>query len=127
MMGSQIRPKKGKQRRLRGGTEQGTKHGEANWRRTRTEQEQAGDVTKVAWIGNCVVIGNSSGINQERRQLLDREGESYAGAEGRQNEQTRIRSHNKWRQVKASNFLSASPLQFLLSASPLQFLLFTTF
>ena len=41
----------------------------------------AGDVTKVAWIGN------SSGIDQEQRQLLDRESGSYAGAERRQNRQ----------------------------------------
>ena len=44
------------------------------------------DVTKAAWIGNHVVIGNWSGIDWERSQLLDHESESYAGAEGRRNE-----------------------------------------
>ena len=46
-----------------------------------------GDITRATRIGNRVEIGNSLGIDQEQRRLLDREGESYAGAEGRQNEQ----------------------------------------
>ena len=41
----------------------------------------AGDFTKVAQIGN------SLGIYWEWRQLLDHEGESYVGVEGRWNEQ----------------------------------------
>ena len=44
-----------------------------------------GDVTKVAWIGNHVDIGNLLGIDREQRQLLDCEGESYGRVEGRQN------------------------------------------
>ena len=46
-----------------------------------------GDITTATWIGNHVKIGNSSGIDWEWRQLLDHKGESYAGAEGRQNKQ----------------------------------------
>ena len=42
-----------------------------------------GGVSKVTWIGNCVGIGNWLGIDQEWHQLLDCEGEGYAGAEGR--------------------------------------------
>ena len=38
-----------------------------------------GDVTRAAWIGN------SSGIHQERRQLLNCECGSFAGAERRWN------------------------------------------
>ena len=45
-----------------------------------------GDVSKATWIGNRVVIGNWSGIDQEWRQSLNCEGEGYAGAEGRCNE-----------------------------------------
>ena len=45
--------------------------------RTRPE----GDVTKVAWIGNHIGIGNLLGIDQEQRQLFDHEGRSYAGME----------------------------------------------
>ena len=44
-------------------------------------------VTKVAQIGNRVEIGNLSGIDQEWRRLLNCECESYAGVEGRRNEQ----------------------------------------
>ena len=43
-------------------------------------------ISKATWIGNRVVIGNWSGINREWRQLLNCEGEGYAGAEGRLNE-----------------------------------------
>ena len=48
---------------------------EADLFRTRSE----GGVTKA------IQIGNLSGIDQEWRRLLDCEGESYAGVEGRQN------------------------------------------
>ena len=51
--------------------------------RTRSE----GGISKATWIGNRVRIGNWSGIDREWPQLLDCEGEGYAGAEGRQNEQ----------------------------------------
>ena len=40
----------------------------------------AGDITKVEWIGNW------SGIDRERQRLLNRGGEGYTGAEGRQSE-----------------------------------------
>ena len=46
----------------------------------------ANDVTKVARIGNHVVIGNWSGIDQERSRLFDRECEIFAGVEKRRNE-----------------------------------------
>ena len=45
-----------------------------------------GDVTKVTRIGNRVKIGNSSGIDLERRQLLDCEVGGYTGTERKQNE-----------------------------------------
>ena len=45
-----------------------------------------GGVSKETWIGNRVAIGNWSEIDREWRQSLNREGEGYAGAEGRQNE-----------------------------------------
>ena len=47
----------------------------------------AGDITKAARIGNHLMIGNSSGIDWEQRRLLNHEGESYTGAEGRRSEQ----------------------------------------
>ena len=46
-----------------------------------------GGISKATEIGNRVGIGNWSGIDWEWRRSLDREGEGYAGAEGRQNGQ----------------------------------------
>ena len=42
-----------------------------------------GGVSKATQIGNRVGIGNQSGIDRERCQSLDCEGEGYAGVEGR--------------------------------------------
>ena len=52
---------------------------EADSDRTRLE----GGISKVTRIGNHVGIGNMSGIDQEGHRSLNREGEGYAGAEGR--------------------------------------------
>ena len=85
MMGSRIGPK-----------ENGTKEAwvvqnkeltrgsgpEADSDRTRLE----GGISKATLIGNCVGIGNWSGIDRDWRRLLNCEGEGYAGAEGRRNE-----------------------------------------
>ena len=43
-----------------------------------------GEVTKVVQIGNCVGIGNLSGINWEQQQLFDYESGGYAGTERKQ-------------------------------------------
>ena len=85
VMGSWIRPK-----------ENGTKEAWVAWNKELTQgsgQEadsyrtrSEGGVSEATRIGNWVGIGNRLGIDQERCQLLDREGEDYTGAEGRQNE-----------------------------------------
>ena len=51
------------------------------------------DVTKAARIGN------SSGIDQEQKQLLNRESQSYAGRRGGKTGGTLIKGHSKWRQA----------------------------
>ena len=86
VMGSQIRPK-----------EKGTKEAWVVWNKELTQgsgpeadsyrTRSEGGVSKATRIGNCVGIGNQLGIDREWRQLLDREGEGYTGAEGRWNEQ----------------------------------------
>ena len=85
MMGSRIGPK-----------ENGTKEAWVAWNKELTwgsgpevdsyGTRSEGGISKVTWIGNRVGIGNQSGIYQERHQSLDREGEGYAGVEGRWNE-----------------------------------------
>ena len=54
---------------------------EADSDRTRLE----GGISKATLIGNCVGIGNWSGIDRDWRRLLDLEGEGYTGVEGRRN------------------------------------------
>ena len=86
VMGSWIGPK-----------ENGTKEAWVVWNKELTQgsgleadsygTRSEGGVSKVTRIGNHVVIGNRLGIDWEWRQLLDREGEGYAGGEGRWNEQ----------------------------------------
>ena len=86
VMGSQIGPKENETKEARVARNKELTRGsgpEADSYRIRPE----GGVSKATRIGNRVAIGNWSGIDREWHRLLDREGEGYAGVEGRQNEQ----------------------------------------
>ena len=86
VMGSRIRPKENETKEAWVARNKELTWGsglEVDLYRTRSKD----GVSEVTWIGDCVWIGNGSGIDWELRRSLDCEGEGYAVAEGRRNEQ----------------------------------------
>ena len=57
------------------------------------------DVTKAAWIGNHVVIGNWLGIDREWRQSLDCKVRATQEWRGGRMSRARIGGPNEWGQV----------------------------